>query len=151
MAFRKRQNAPFPWMSRWHWENDAGRARRRHQTCRAWSTTHSRARLILLESQFQAVGLAKQWDLWAIQSWRTESVERMILPGFQESCSLTEQTVEAREGLKVCLLFPDTLFTVGWFPFGRAHCKRRRSQRFCELDLYRITVFFPGLLTDTIS
>ena len=27
-----------------------------------------------------------------------------------------EQTAEAREGLKVCLLFPDTLFTVGWFP-----------------------------------
>lgn len=93
----------------------AGKARRKHQPCRVWSTTHSCAWLILLESQFQAVGLAKQWDLWATQSWRTElgSIERVTLPGFKESCSLTEQTVEAREGLKVCLLFPDTLFTVG--------------------------------------
>lgn len=40
---------------------------------------------------------------------------------------------------------------MGWFPFGRALCKRRRSQRFSGSDLYHITVFFPGLLTDTIS
>lgn len=110
-------------------------------------------RIHVLDSQFQAVGLAKQWDLWATQSWRTDlgTVERVTLPGFKESCSLTKETVEARKGLKVCLLFPDTLFTVGWFPFGKAHCKRRCSQRFCRLDLYHITVFFPGLLTDTIS
>jgi len=131
----------------------AGRARHKHQTCRTLSTSHSYAWLILLESQFQAVGLTNQRVLWATQSWRTElgSIEEATLPGFKENCSLTEQTGEAREGLKFCLLFPDTLFTVGWFPFGRAHCKRRRSQRFCGLDLYHITVLFPGLLTDTIS
>lgn len=60
---------------------------------------------------------------------------------------MTEQKVKVREGLKVCLLFPDTLFTVGWFPLGRAHCKMRHFQCFSGLDLYHVTVF----LTDTIS
>lgn len=145
--------APFPWMSRWSWENDAGRECQA-QTPNLQGWEHQPFMCLANLTWFSVAGSEISKIVGSLGYPELENRARKCRKGDRverESCTLTEQTVEAMEGLKVCLLFPDTLFTVGCFPFGRAHCKRRHSQRFRGLDPYHITVFFPGLLTDTIS
>lgn len=59
--------------------------------------------------------------------------------------------MEARGWLEVCLLFPDTLFTVAGFLLEGPSVKGDVPSVSAGLDLDHITVFFPGLLTDMIS